>query len=343
MLLSVFGTPSFSTLRVVGAVRALANVALGGHRFVGAATAEELRKAWSDEGNQSTVLFGDIPDAEICRLMRQSGAPILVVLDPPADIVAAAMQRFGTDLRESVRASAKSLSAIHDLAFCPTSFCIGPSSSGAAAEDLAATISRAFGIALEPQKWRRVVELIQKADATPPKLSPKAQPTTDVGSAPEIPALGGFDEVMAGRPASAFVWPTVTFMTAEPLGEPLYGPVTMTGGRRCLIYGPYLHLPAGQWTAELEIEVWENTSGNVLKIDVHTDRVIWEAGAPLPEAGRFKCRVPVNVDEPRLPIQIRLFVDEGALEGRLALHHVTIARDRPGAAPPPPPVRKSGT
>jgi hypothetical protein len=72
--------------------------------------------------------------------------------------------------------------------------------------------------------------------------------------------------------------------------------------------------------------VADNLSGNNLKIDVFTDRVIWERAAPLPPSGAYSCQLEFTVAEPRVPVQIRVFNGQGAIEGTFRLSGIALRR-----------------
>ncbi len=66
--------------------------------------------------------------------------------------------------------------------------------------------------------------------------------------------------------------------------------------------------------------------GDILKIDAYTDRVIAEGTSPLPRRGHFTCAIDFAIEEPRAPLQIRLFNEEGAVEGSFDLHGMIVER-----------------
>jgi hypothetical protein len=138
--------------------------------------------------------------------------------------------------------------------------------------------------------------------------------------------LSGFDPLQYARRADAFDWGPQVFLGSAPHGEPIAGPVGLVGGRRCFLFGPFFHLPRGLWKATVDFAVRDNLSGNMLKVDVYTDEVVMEASARLPIAGRFSFSIVFPIEEPRLPVQLRLFNEQGAIEGEFEIMGVRVSR-----------------
>ena len=161
------------------------------------------------------------------------------------------------------------------------------------------------------------------APALPAKVAPVADPGLVALAAD---ALQGYEHLLAGHAAHTFSWPSSVFLSAEEKGAPVAGPISLMGGARCFLYGPYFHLPAGRWKATADFSVADNGSGNRLKLDVFTDQVVFEGSCPLPAQGSFRLSVTFEVTEPRLPVQLRFFNEDGAIEGQFDLHEVSISR-----------------
>ena len=100
----------------------------------------------------------------------------------------------------------------------------------------------------------------------------------------------------------------------------------MTGPSRFLTYGPYFCLPCGRWAAEWQFTVQENHSGNVLILDIATGTSVVPFTAKLPSQGVFSAEFEFPVEDARTPIEVRVALGEGAIEGRLAIGPVRLRR-----------------
>ena len=123
------------------------------------------------------------------------------------------------------------------------------------------------------------------------------------------------------------IWPMTLFSHWDPAGKYYRGPIELVGPQRYLIWGPYMHLPKGDWVATLDIEMTENYSGNQLVVDITAGfgtEVLAIGMLNLPVQGVFSFKISFRINEPSLPIEIRFFLKCGAIEGKFALRRAVI-------------------
>lgn len=331
MLVSLFGTPSDLTQSVLKVVQTVVEVGLGPYQWIAAGTADDLRAAWTSRAHEHIVLFGDIPSREIVELLRQANAPAIVVLEGPARIVRACRRTRQLEGLPAIRFASQSLATLHDLALSPQVRLIAAGGAERSIEALISEIASLFRISLDDASLGMIRQRLQ-LDALGPAprmcdFSPDA--TTETATADELladEALAGYEPLLLGQRVTRFAWAPGLFLGSNPHGEPITGRLSLVGGRRCFLFGPFFHVPAGRWRATVDFEVRDNVSGNVLKVDVYTDKVIMEASTRLPVEGRFTFDIVFPVEEPRLPLQIRLFNEQGAIEGEFELHRISVVR-----------------
>jgi hypothetical protein len=336
MLLTILGTPSPLTAAVLKCVQALAQAALGPYHWIAAGTASDLRDALAERGQRPVLLYGDIPAMEIVTLLKSANAPIVVVLEPPAKIVRAVAKTRKISGLPALRFASQSLATLHEPALAETALRIGPDVIDVPIPEVVSYLAHHYRIPLDDAGMKAVVGRLFPGSSRPLPMMGDLVP--DPGQTPAIPhdgidyaelariVLGGYDALVMGQPVTRFEWGAGIFLGAKPHGEPIQGPVELIGGKRCFLFGPYFHIPKGQWSATVDFSVWDNISGNILKVDVYTDRIIRELSSRMPREGRFSCSIDFTVEEPRMPLQIRLFNDEGAIEGRFDLHGITVDR-----------------
>jgi hypothetical protein len=341
MLISFFGTPSDLTLAGTRLLQALMQAVFGDYHWIAAGTAEELASAWTARQHAHTLLFADIPDARITALLAEANAPMAVFLDKPAAIVRSLAPRRKLTSLPALRLASQSLATLHDLAVNAATAVITAQHAQARLVDILDGLAAHYRIAmprsavesalaaLAPPTAKQPSHLL---DLIPPLTEPPSAPDAATASDADVAlareALGGYDPLFAGRHVEAFFWPKGVFLGAEPMGAALArtGAVSLVGGARCFVFGPYFHLPAGRWRAEVKFSVADNISGNKLKVDVFTDSVIFQDSCTLPAQGSFQLTLTFDVIEPRLPIQLRFYNERGAIEGRFDLHGVTVTR-----------------
>jgi hypothetical protein len=105
--------------------------------------------------------------------------------------------------------------------------------------------------------------------------------------------------------------------------------IAMMGSARYLIWGPYCFVPPGQWRVNAEIEVTENYSGNVILVDISIEKglVIAAKGqVALPSVGFFRFSLDFETGENLSPIEFRIFMAKGGIEGKFAFRCVGLKR-----------------
>ncbi len=122
------------------------------------------------------------------------------------------------------------------------------------------------------------------------------------------------------------------------------GPIDLTGPARFIHYGPYFALPRGRWRADLVFEVSGCLSDNQIAIDVVSGTVLSVIKMKLPPQGVYGCEIPFEIRVASNPVEIRLQLLTGAIEGFLALRSLNLSRVAlsEGAAEAFRPAREAG-
>jgi hypothetical protein len=121
-------------------------------------------------------------------------------------------------------------------------------------------------------------------------------------------------------------WRRELFLTGGK-GETAETKVNLIGGRRFIAWGPYLGLPLGAWRACVQFEVLDNLSGNELEADVfapNTQAILAKCVAKLPAQGHFQFTLEFLNADPGAPLEMRVCLLKGAIEGHFALRRVML-------------------
>ena len=73
MLICAFGTPGELTLAGINLLKALMQERFGAYHWIAASTADDLAEAWTGRQQGHTLLFADIPDVRVTRLLVEFG------------------------------------------------------------------------------------------------------------------------------------------------------------------------------------------------------------------------------------------------------------------------------
>jgi hypothetical protein len=137
---------------------------------------------------------------------------------------------------------------------------------------------------------------------------------------------GAYGRLISSSGMDKVDWPISMFLNWDKPGAFLDGPVELLGPARFIICGPYLHLPEGDWRMSVQIEVEECLSDNQIGADIFSERILTAITAKLPASGRFSFDLDFRVTNSLAPVEIRMQLSTGAIEGRLSLVHAGLSR-----------------
>ncbi|MCI4677320.1 hypothetical protein K9U39_00075 [Rhodoblastus acidophilus] len=342
MLIVSFGSPSSLSYATANILRSMGDELFGEHVFIQAMFLEELREKWFSAENQQkkcVILFSDCPHKKISELVSNVRSPIALVVEDFAHIVSYVMRSRGMEFAPAARFATQVVCALAALTSTPRVLRISPSdlsrNLGAFVESLCQFYGAAFSdaqiasimtaLAPEGSDIDTLKDYVERhfphgSDlAEPLRLSPSQRAALKVLSDRYAP-------LTAGRTVSQFVWPTSLFLKWDEPGAFLEGPIELLGPARFIVCGPYLHLPEGKWRMTVEIETEHCHSDNRLGADIFSEAILTAITAKLPPAGLFAFHLDFEVTNPLAPVEIRIQVLTGCIEGRLALKHVQIDR-----------------
>ena len=104
--------------------------------------------------------------------------------------------------------------------------------------------------------------------------------------------------------------------------EPAAPIVDVAGPARPLYFGPFFHFPAGAWRVELELWFSDDVRDASFAAELFTGVLLSRARMRPGRGGWFRAVFPVQIDHPEIPIELRIWVERGAIEGRLGLRQV---------------------
>jgi len=308
----VLTPPSALAAAVLHAVHELARRSLGSVDMLKLSTIEALRSEMQARTNRHLLLYSDCPAPAAVDLITQASPPVLVFADDPVRVAQSLQSRLGSDPIASIRTTALSFATLHDLV-------------------LRSTRTRV----LAPHDWPSLADFLAQAAkflALPTNAEDIAKVVSQFGALeewqiaiadPQLKILPGggivspFRSIFDMQEADNFFWPAALFFGTDPLGSPLQKQIDLTGPARPLLYGPYMHLPPGPWEMRIRFTVAENKSGNALLFEWLEGGDIKQSArvSALPESGQFQFSLQIRVVDPREPLQLRMSILEGAIEG----------------------------
>jgi hypothetical protein len=332
MVLFSFGLPSRFAEWCDTITARIIEVALGAVTVISADTLEELAVTLLKVEGGNLFVSGRQPGAWLDRVLTTTEKPFIVSLGDPRSIVWELVSRHGLDLPDATRRVSASCAAIMSCLRRPHALVLN---AGPDWQQPAATIERIarhFGLAVHSCDIAKIVD-----------------DTTIFGDVPDFPSLVGalstdqlndrdrvvVDEAVGpylkhflGEPSAHITWARELFLADGH--RPAIQPVDVTGRVRALIYGPYIRLPHGNWSAEVVLGFSQTATDVTFVVDVLS------AGSQLcvtsfrpPREGVYSINLGFVINERSdHPVEFRVVNERAAFDGKVALSHVRLSRQQ---------------
>ncbi len=314
----------------------------GDFHYMVANTLEQLRDGLAQRDGRHCMIFFDVPDDKICQSIVKNGIPTILVAEPVEQAVLYSMQARQLSLLEALRFVSQSASSLFPIASAETIEPIRLGTQAAELESLIGRVSLSLGFSLTSQNVQNILALYGQVDGAGHRalsdiIDERVEHTIEARDAAARlsnsdrdlvrNAASSYDPLMLGQAVQRITWPVAMYLNGQKPHHALSGPVELTGPARALSFGPYMHLPQGTWRADVAFTVRENYSGNILVVDVMADNGIAVVGkCPLPTSGTFNTQLTFEVNRPHQPVEVRIFIASGAIEGEFELVDITLVK-----------------
>lgn len=345
MLVSVFGTSTPYGYWGFSAVRHVMQVLYGDHLHIHCLGIDDLRQSWAGRDGRPVVFTSDCPDAAIADLLLEFRAPMIVFLDDPADAVAFAMESREIDAKQALSFATHCFCSLNEILTAPPTICFTSRHLGEDVRDIYAELLRILAGAVAPDQLEEVMRRAV-VDDRPGRIITVADQLAEACAGITLPAAAlskqsveiqnlftatceSYWPIFDRKPLTNVEWPRDLFFSCND-GNAAPELIDLTGPARFLIWGPYLHLPGGDWTAKVAFEVADNFSGSQLQADIYDGQsILVVARTELPRQGVFSFELPFAVHEPHQKIELRICLAQGAIEGKFGLRSVSLLRTEP--------------
>lgn len=342
MLLASFGSPSALGYATSNILRHIGNEIFGAHFYIQAAHLEEFKQHWHSvdaEQRKCVVFFSDCPHREITAMIATVRAPIVLVVEDFGSIFSYVRRSREMEFAPAARFTTQVICALNHLLLLPNIMRISPADYGRSLSTFVEGLISFYGAPCDDVKFSSIMTGLAPEGSGIHTLYdyvaahfPHARHDDAKGqlSAVEHNVLDRLSEdygrLISGDVLNELIWPTPMFLKWDVQGAFLDGPIELLGPARFIICGPYLHLPEGAWRMSVQIEVAECFSDNRIGADIFSERILTAITAKLPPAGRFGFDLDFDVVNTLAPVEIRMQLLTGAIEGRLSLVDVRLKR-----------------
>jgi hypothetical protein len=347
-LLSIIGTPSPKLYAFLNIVRALVQVTMGEHVVVVANSMEALREQFPDRStlnNKPVILASDFPQPDILATFYDLPAPVAICIDDFATVALFSVVSRGFGGVDAARFATMGLVNVESTVVAPPplSLFVGDPK----AETLAGLLGKLvafYRLPVDNDFVDRVLQYLGFSDRPEATLG---EYTASHVAAPDKTAKDGraalekrspldselidflarqYDVVADGRRLTKLEWPVYTLLRPEFPDRMTTGPIDLTGPARYVYFGPYFALPAGAWSADISLEVQDCYSDNDIAVDVCAAKVLSMVRAKLPPKGVYGFQMQFEIEDPSKPVEIRMQLLTGAIEGIIQLRKIVLHR-----------------
>jgi hypothetical protein len=265
------------------------------------------------------------PDERLRAMLDVTNARFVVALDDPRFAVADILARTKGELGAVTRAVANSCALVMRCASLPGALTIRGNQAGIDAVAAVAAIARHFELTLDEAEAQRIVDELSARGLCYTPRAPDEDPGTRHKVADD--ALAAYAECFAGGDLATIIWPRELFIVNGNSGKRTTD-VLEVSGSTCvapLIYGPYIHLPPGSWTARVFLGFSSEAAGHTFLVDACAGRQLACTSFQPGKAGVYTADINFSLDEPSgHGLEIRVWVGSDYARGQLAFGHVIL-------------------
>lgn len=341
MLVSAYGVSTgFGKLGEI-VIRALMKAIFADSHFVNADTIEDMKSSVYGKKTSNIVLYSYNPERNLTLIAEKLNPKAIVFYEEPIHIVRYHLSAGNIAPIEAFRIAGKHISTMAEILGNNKILLISNSASKTLRQ-LMAEIAAYFKLVISPAAEDKCVELLNLTGREQldeiiavhiARLWPQESSRIDAGDPVDEKtwdaiqnAMYCLDDIDTCQIIKEIVWNNDIFFSQDNkrnMTVSTGGVVEMLGPARYIYFGPYLHLPYGQWSMSADFIVGGNLSGNKLEFDVFQSGEVLSFGSfEIPAQGVFEITTGIMNEHPEKPLEFRIFLKEGAIEGSIRLNSV---------------------
>jgi hypothetical protein len=307
----------------------LAEVALGSVVPTGANTAEELATDLINTEGQHFYVGARHPSRWLRDKLAAAEKKFVIAVDDPRHAVNDLIVRQQLDLPEATRRVASSCAAMSRYITLPGALVVSGERDWPKRGDTIAAIAGHLGLSVD----RAAIDKLA-ADLDASGLGPHgdAEQAWLVGlPEPSVTVIDGavssYAAYFHGDSLGQITWARDLFY--EEHHRPATHPIEISGKVRYLIYGPYVALPSGSWTADMVLGFSEEAVDMTYRVEVWAGAQLNSTSIHPDRPGVVTANVNFEIEEANDSlVEIRVLNERSAIYGRLALANATLTLRR---------------
>jgi hypothetical protein len=269
---------------------------------------------------------GPRPEPWLHHILKSTEKPFTIVLDDPREAALDLIYRHELDMADAVRRVASSCASMMACVALPGALVLSSSRDWEHPLLTAQKIVRHYGLLLESAELERIVSELAMAGLCPSTDAPtwisaaETETVISVVSGAVTPYVDHF----LGAPFGPITWANDLIVADGHV--PATHAVDITGRVRALLYGPYITVPPGNWTAEIVLGFSQEATETNFLIDLLVaGKQISATNIQPMRQGVHSVNLSFVIDEANThPLEFRVINEKPAFDGRVALGRITL-------------------
>ena len=265
------------------------------------------------------------PDERLRASLIATNARFVVALDDPRSAAADILANTNADVKSATRAIANSCPLVMQCAASPGAITIRGHQAEADAASVVSAVARHFELTLGAGEAERIVEELAALGLCYVTKGSEAAQSVEIDHKMVDSVLAPYAKCFAGDDLAAITWPRELFIVNGDTGKGLTDVLDVRGGMRILIFGPYIHLPAGSWTARVFLGFSPEAAGYTFLVDAYSGGQLGSTSFQPERSGVYTVDINFSVAEPSgQGLEIRVWVWSDLARGQVAFGHVIL-------------------
>jgi hypothetical protein len=268
------------------------------------------------------------PDAQLRAALEETKARFVLALDDPRATVYDLALKRDIPLSRITRAVANSCPFLISYVSMEGALALHVSDAASDPRGAAAAIARHLDIQVNEAEIAGIVGDLAFAGIAPRRSENGPHPNaafSEAGRKMVDGALAAYAQYFAERSMGPIIWTRDLFILGEDGTRQPTRPLDISGGSRILIYGPYVHLPPGRWSARVLLGFSKESAGYTFFVDVFAGAQIGVTRVQPAGTGIFDAEITFSLEGPHdIGIEIRVVLGEMAKAGQMAFGHVVL-------------------
>jgi hypothetical protein len=271
-------------------------------------------------------------DEKLLAALADTNARFVLTLDDPRMTVAEILRETGGELHAIARAVANCCPSLTRFGALPGALTISDKSGPDDAVAAISMISRHLQIAVSDAEAGGLADELADANVMFPgsELPLNMADQVDIADPVIDGALSMYAHAFAGDNADQIVWGRDLFILASDSNKRATDLVdirNVSGFDRFLIYGPYIRVPPGLWTARVTLGLSEETRGHTFIIDAYAGGLLAYVSIQSIGGGVYTPEITFSLDASNdQGLEIRVRVGGNGATGSLALGNIVLRR-----------------